>query len=987
MSAVSPVDRLIQSQWKQFVCKPILTALTLCALVICATGLLSAQVVQTDFEDGVDGWGGFAGAQVAVSTVEANTGSHSLLTTGRTQTFQGPGVDLTSVLKPGQPYLFKVAVRLSDNTPGSDTVHMTMKSTINGSQSFSTVATGTVTNNGWVVLQGGFTSATSGLIDLFLYVEDDTNVNAQYYIDTLSVAATSGGCTVPPDNSGFSSNFEDGKADGWGSRGGGSPVVLTPTNADAHTGNWSLLVTGRTATWNGPTHDITGKMCNGSQYWLEAWVKMAPGQPTTSMNMSLQYTDVAGSVHFPGVVSATVDSSSWVRLKAKPYTFSGDYTNLQIYIQSNNNPTAQFYIDDVSATFMPPPVIESIPSIAQAYAGDFLVGFAAGQQDILGAHGQLAALHYTSVTPGNDLKWDATEKTEGTFTFGPADNILAFAQAHNIKMRGHNFVWHNQVPNWVFQDAKGVDMSTEPYSDANKALLLSRLKNHITALINHYKDNIYVWDVVNEAIDESQADGFRRSKWYTITVDPNNNPGYPEYMDDAFSYARQALDALGISRDQVKLCYNDYNTSISAKRNFIYNWVKNAIGRGVPIDCIGNQFHNTINFPIDDQGSAASKQSVIDTINLFSSLISTAGVPIINEVTEFDISLYRFGQCSQKFYTDYDDLLAGDQIDLVNEGYRYRDYFQIFKNMKDKIDSVTIWGLGDDDSWLNPSSGKAGCGVTAADAPLPFDSYLQHKYAYTGIENPLALPGANVSLTMTPSSITVVSGSPVSYAISVTNNGPNDAANLTLTTSVPSSTGFVSLAAPGGWSCTTPIAGGTGQVSCTTSALANGASAQFTLTAMVICATADGTPIANSASVTSTTLNPNPTPNNNAATTFQVSNPPPVISGLSVTPSVLWPPNHKMVNATLSYTITDNCEANLVPTITISSNQAVNGTGDGNSGTDWQVVDSHDVLLRSERAGNVSSGRVYTITLTATDSAGSKTAGSVTVTVPHDLGQ
>src|SRR5690348_7928498 len=207
-----------------------------------------------------------------------------------------------------------------------------------------------------------------------------------------------------------------------------------------------------------------------------------------------------------------------------------------------------------------------------------------------------------------------------------------------------------------------------------------------------------------------------------ITVDPNNPGTPPEYMDDAFIYARQALDNLGLDRTQVKLCYNDFNTTIPAKRNFIYNWVKGAIARGVPIDCVGNQFHNTINFPIDDQGSASSKQNVINTLNLFGSLQSTAGVPIVNEVTEFDMSLYRFGQCSQPFFFDYDDLLAGDTIDLINQGYRYRDYFQIFKNLKNEIDSVTIWGLGDDDSWLNPSSGKAGCGVTAADAPLPFDS-------------------------------------------------------------------------------------------------------------------------------------------------------------------------------------------------------------------------------------------------------------------------
>lgn len=94
-----------------------------------------------------------------------------------------------------------------------------------------------------------------------------------------------------------------------------------------------------------------------------------------------------------------------------------------------------------------------------------------------------------------------------------------------------------------------------------------------------------------------------------------------------------------------------------------------------------------------------------------------------------------------------------------------------------------------------------------------------------------------------------------------------------------------------------------------------------------------------------------------------------------------------MINAALLYTITDNCDANLVPAISVSSNQAVNGSGDGNTSNDWQVVDSHNVLVRSERTGNVNSDRVYTITLTATDSAGSKTTGAVTVSVPHNAGQ
>src|SRR5947209_3663943 len=113
-----------------------LISLMFVGLLLCLPA--AAQVASADFEDGPDGWTGFAGAQVAVSTDQANTGTHSLLATNRSQTFQGPGVDLTSVLTAGQPYLFKIAVRLSDATPSSgDTVNLTMKSVIAGSTNFS----------------------------------------------------------------------------------------------------------------------------------------------------------------------------------------------------------------------------------------------------------------------------------------------------------------------------------------------------------------------------------------------------------------------------------------------------------------------------------------------------------------------------------------------------------------------------------------------------------------------------------------------------------------------------------------------------------------------------------------------------------------------------------------------------------------------------------------------------------------------------------
>jgi endo-1,4-beta-xylanase len=852
---------------KAFPCRALLFSTILAVTLLLSTLAAAQAIVSNDFESGTaEGWIPRGPVTLTNTPSVANTGTHSLLTTGRTAGFNGPSLNLLSTLSAGQLYIFKVSVRMQSGQP-ADTLKMTMQSTpTGGANTFATVATSAtngVTDAGWVTLTGTFTPA-SNLSGLLLYVEA-TSATSSYYIDTFSIVASNGGCANPPDNTGFASDFEDNTKQGWGSRTGTEAVNIT--TADAHGGSHSLLITGRTQNFQGPSHDATGKMCNGSQYAVIAWVKMAPNQPATQIRVSVQL-NLAGVASFKTVVGNTnVTSSDWVRLKIKPYTFSGAYDSMSIYVESNNNPTASFYIDDFSLQYLPPPTIENLPSVAQAYANDFLIGFAALPQDITGAHGQLAALHHNSVTPGNALKWDTTEPTEGAFNFTTADSILSFAQANNIKMRGHTFVWHSQVPAWVFQK-NGVTMTA--YSPENKQLLLDRLRNHINALVNHYRDNLYVWDVVNEAVDDSG--NYRQSPWYNITVDPNNNPGYPEYMDDAFIYARQALDNLGIGRDKVKLCYNDYNTTIGNKRAKIYEYVSGAIQRGVPIDCVGHQFHNTIGFPIDDQGSAASKQSVIDTINLFAGLTATSGKPIINEVTEFDINIYNFGQCppNQTFYFDYDDIVANAQDLLIREGYRYRDYFQLFRSMHDKIDSVTIWGLGDDDSWLNPGN-FSGCGFSSANAPLLFDTNLQHKYAYTGIMSPLDLPGADLETTISADNGSVTTGHPVTYTITVTNHGHNDAANLQLSDTLPVGMVFQSLSAPGGWSCSTPNVGAGGTVSCNVATLTNGSAAQFTLVALLDSVATSPMQLVNVATVTSSTRDPNLASNNTASVTVEGS--------------------------------------------------------------------------------------------------------------------
>jgi hypothetical protein len=110
---------------------------------------------------------------------------------------------------------------------------------------------------------------------------------------------------------------------------------------------------------------------------------------------------------------------------------------------------------------------------------------------------------------------------------------------------------------------------------------------------------------------------------------------------------------------------------------------------------------------------------------------------------------------------------------------------------------------------------------------------------------------------------------------------------------------------------------------------------------------------------------------------------PPAITNVSVTPTTLWPANHKMVDVTINYDVTDDCDetSGTICTLSVSSNEAVEGTGDGDTAPDWVVIDAHHLKLRAERAGS-GSGRVYTITITCTDSNGNSSSESVTVSVP-----
>jgi len=110
---------------------------------------------------------------------------------------------------------------------------------------------------------------------------------------------------------------------------------------------------------------------------------------------------------------------------------------------------------------------------------------------------------------------------------------------------------------------------------------------------------------------------------------------------------------------------------------------------------------------------------------------------------------------------------------------------------------------------------------------------------------------------------------------------------------------------------------------------------------------------------------------------------PPQILAVSADPDTLWPPNHKMVDVTVTATLDDICDA--APTyriVAVTGNEPVNG----NAQPDWQITGDHTVRLRAERSGK-GKGRVYTIAIEATDASGNTATAHVQVNVPHDQGK
>jgi endo-1,4-beta-xylanase len=263
--------------------------------------------------------------------------------------------------------------------------------------------------------------------------------------------------------------------------------------------------------------------------------------------------------------------------------------------------------------------------------------------------------------------------TPTTYSFEAGDALVAFGDAHGIKVRGHNLNWHAQLPTWFNATAT---------KDNARQLLV----DHITTVAGHFKGKLQSWDVVNEAVNtpDGRPDGLRNGPWLKLLG--------PEFIPLAFRTARAA-------DPNVLLTYNDYGIETDSdgdvkKRAAILELVRGMKKDKVPIDAVGIQSHIHVGW-----STAVSK-------GLREWMRTLRGMGLKVFVTEMDIN---------------DDTWKTDdpaEIDAA-VAQTYHDYMDVIVS-EPAVAAVLTWGVTDAHTWLagrRPGPRPPGAGPRPGQAP------------------------------------------------------------------------------------------------------------------------------------------------------------------------------------------------------------------------------------------------------------------------------
>jgi len=173
----------------------------------------------------------------------------------------------------------------------------------------------------------------------------------------------------------------------------------------------------------------------------------------------------------------------------------------------------------------------------------------------------IAADEFGIVTPESSMKMIAINPAPGLFAFAETDNLLAFARANDMQVRGHPLVWHRELPEWIL---------ATPAAERE-----GHMREFIARMLDRYADDIKVWDVINEPIADDGS--LRESIWSEAMGE--------DYIDIAFRQVRM-LDP------EATLVLNEYDISFDGpKFDALLALVDRLAERGVPLDAIGFQLH------------------------------------------------------------------------------------------------------------------------------------------------------------------------------------------------------------------------------------------------------------------------------------------------------------------------------------------------------------------------------------------------------------
>jgi len=291
---------------------------------------------------------------------------------------------------------------------------------------------------------------------------------------------------------------------------------------------------------------------------------------------------------------------------------------------------------------------------------------------------RLVAEQFDLVVSENSMKFGPLSPKPGEYNWTDADALVDFAQKHKMKVRGHNFVWHAQLPTWF----KGTATK-----DNTKKIMV----DHINTVAEHFKGKIQAWDVVNEAINVSDGmpDGLRKSPWYELIG--------PEYLELAYHTARKA-------DPKAKLTYNEYGIEDDSednakKRAATLALLKRFKNSGTPIDALGIQSH--IHAGTGETYGKGMRELISGAHDL--------GLEVY--LTEFDVN---------DDGVEADDPMTRDRAVAAV----YKDYLDIALEEK-AVKAVLTWGVSDKDTWLNGLREHREKRASRRQRPLPFDNDLK----------------------------------------------------------------------------------------------------------------------------------------------------------------------------------------------------------------------------------------------------------------------